>query len=115
VVLSYGKAIGLESVRGMASNVQTTRKSCTPDRVDTAPNSTDRTERAWPSVCHDSVVDDRARLVTQVVREAADEWTSDGRMHLPPDDASGDADVGFWDEVERRVEQRLEQATSPTT
>jgi hypothetical protein len=34
-------------------------------------------------------------------------------MHLPPDDTSGDDDAAFWDEVERRVAQRVEQVTNP--
>jgi hypothetical protein len=63
------------------------------------------------SVCHDSVVDERARLVTQVVREVSQEWTADGRMHLPPDDTTDDDDLAFWAEVDRRVENRLERAT----
>jgi hypothetical protein len=36
-------------------------------------------------------------------------------MHLPPDDMRGDDDVAFWDEVDRRVAQRLEQATNPSS
>ena len=53
-------------------------------------------------------MNDRSRLMTEAAREVSEEWTADGRMHLPPDDTRGDDDVGFWDEVERRVAKRLE-------
>jgi hypothetical protein len=41
--------------------------------------------------------------LTRITREVADEWTADGRMHLPPDDTSGDDDLAFWAEVDRRM------------
>jgi hypothetical protein len=60
-------------------------------------------------------MNDRSRLVTEAAREVSEDWTADGRMHLPPDDIRDDDDVGFSDEVERRVAQRLEQATNPSS
>jgi len=52
-------------------------------------------------------VNERWNLLSKIVRELAGEWTADGRMHVPPDDTSGDDDGAFWDEVDRRVTERL--------
>ena len=43
----------------------------------------------------------------EIIREVAEEWTRDGRMHVPPDDTSSDDDVAFWAEVDRRLAERL--------
>jgi hypothetical protein len=51
-------------------------------------------------------MDDQRRLYLVITREVADEWTRDGRMHLPPDDTSGDDDLAFWNEVDRRGAER---------
>lgn len=39
----------------------------------------------------------------QIVAGVHDEWAAAGRLHDPPDDISGDDDLGFWEEVERRL------------
>lgn len=39
----------------------------------------------------------------EIISETRDEFAGRGLMHDPPDDTSGDTDVAFWDEVERRL------------
>lgn len=47
--------------------------------------------------------DPRTLDLQRAVREVSDEWTADGRLHLPPDDISQDDDLAFWRAVEVRM------------
>jgi len=38
-----------------------------------------------------------------VVAAVYDEWVAAGKIHDPPDDTSGDDDLAFWAEVDRRM------------
>lgn len=50
---------------------------------------------------------DETPLYVEITREVAEEWTRDGRMHVPPDDTTFDDDLAFWAEVDRRLTERL--------
>lgn len=38
-----------------------------------------------------------------IVGSVYDEWVAAGKLHDPPDETSGDDDLGFWAEVDRRM------------
>jgi hypothetical protein len=40
---------------------------------------------------------------TRIVRQVAEEWTREGRLHVPPDETEGDSELEFWSEVDRRL------------
>ena len=42
-------------------------------------------------------------LRTRIVVEVAEQWRREGRLHVPPDDASPDDELAFWAEVDRRI------------
>ena len=50
--------------------------------------------------------DSRESLRARIVQEVHREFLEAGKLSLPPDDISGDADHEFWKEVERRLAAR---------
>jgi tRNA nucleotidyltransferase (CCA-adding enzyme) len=46
-----------------------------------------------------------------VVRDTWEEWVRAGRLHVPPDDITGDDDLAFWDEVEGRLAADAQEAS----
>jgi hypothetical protein len=45
-----------------------------------------------------------------VVRDTWEEWVRAGRLHVPPDDITGDDDLAFWNEVEQRLAADAQEA-----
>lgn len=45
---------------------------------------------------------------TKVVQEVSEEWMDAGRLHVPPDDTSGDEELAFWAEVDRRLAEHAD-------
>lgn len=55
--------------------------------------------------CDPGATADDSELRGRITREVSMEWLKARKLHVPPDDTSGDDDMAYFDEIERRIKE----------